>query len=83
MGYVRKTGAGAQSAFTTVKQSPGPNVDFSCSPCRWGDYSGATPDPSPANTDGHGTVWLTGMWASGTQSRSSAVWRSWNWSVAI
>lgn len=37
---VSKRGTNAQSAFVVVRQSLGPNVDFSCSPtCRWGDYS--------------------------------------------
>lgn len=26
--------------------SAGAAVDFSCSPCRWGDYAGASPDPA-------------------------------------
>ena len=36
----------ALAGFLLVRRSLGANVDFTCGPtCRWGDYSGATPDP--------------------------------------
>jgi hypothetical protein len=77
---VSKRGSAAQSGWVLVHQSPGPNVDFSCSPtCRWGDYSGATPDPDP--TVG-GRVWLSGEWNVAATDGSSTVWRTWNWSAA-
>jgi len=64
---VSKIGAGAQSAFVLVKQSTTFENDFSCSPtCRWGDYSGATPDPTASPASAHGEVWLTNEWATGT-----------------
>jgi hypothetical protein len=46
--FVWKNAAGAQSPLQNLVQSPGASVDLSCSstiPCRWGDYSGASPDP--------------------------------------
>jgi hypothetical protein len=59
-----------------VKQSLGPNVDFSCSPCRWGDYSGATPDPLVGSG---GQVWLSGEWNNPATDGSATVWQTWNW----
>jgi len=69
---VSKTGAGAQSSFVLVFQSTTPDVDGSCSPCRWGDYGGATPDPGVSLTAAHGEVWLSNQWTDGGP-------RSWNW----
>src|SRR5947209_15098469 len=43
---VSKIGTNAQSGLVLVNQATGPENDFSCSPCRWGDYPGATPDPA-------------------------------------
>ena len=73
-----KRGTDPQSTFVPVKQSLGPNVDFSCSPCRWGDYSGATPDPVAANG---GQVWLSGEWNNPATDGSATVWQTWNWSA--
>ena len=57
---------GAVSAPVVVKKAVGPYRDFSCvapcSTCRWGDYSGAAPDPRPS-TFGTGAVWLTNQYA--------------------
>jgi hypothetical protein len=71
---VWKKGANAQSALKKLVQSPAANVDFSCSStaaCRWGDYSGASPDPAVA-----GRVWLANQYnlAAG---KSSTAWRTW------
>jgi hypothetical protein len=47
--FLWKPGGGAQSALNNLLQSPGADVDLSCSStaaCRWGDYSGASPDPA-------------------------------------
>jgi hypothetical protein len=72
---VSKVGSNAQSAFVLVKQSTSFENDFSCSPtCRWGDYSGATPDPAAAIGNANGEVWLTNEWADG-----GSIMRSWNW----
>ncbi len=69
---VSKIGAGAQSAFVLVKQSTTSDNDFTCSPCRWGDYGGATPDPAASIGASTGVVWLTNEWTNGTN-------QTWNW----
>jgi hypothetical protein len=79
---VSKLGAGAQSAFVMVKQSPGPEEGFDCfelGKCRWGDYSGAVPDPRASLSGSTGKVWLTNMWASGDIDPLNATWRTWIW----
>jgi hypothetical protein len=76
---VSKQGSSAQSAFVLVRQSLGANVDFTCGPtCRWGDYSGATPDPLAS---AGGQVWLSGEWNLPTTDGSATVWQTWNWSA--
>jgi hypothetical protein len=63
-----------------VKQSGGPNIDTSCAPtCRWGDYSGARPDPLPSSG---GQVWLSGEWNLSSTDNSGTDWQTWNWSAA-
>jgi hypothetical protein len=75
----KKPGSG-QSDFVLVKQSAGANVDFSCGPtCRWGDYSGATPDPLIGSG---GRVWLSGEWNRPSVDGSAPTWATWNWSAA-
>jgi hypothetical protein len=83
---VSKVGANAQSQFVLVKQSPfGPYIDFSCngegrgSTCRWGDYSGASPDPAASLTGTSGKVWLSNEWNVSNGNRAFADWRTWNW----
>lgn len=79
---VSKIGANAQSAFVLIKQSPGPDEGFDCfelGRCRWGDYSGAVPDPRASLTGPTGKVWLTNMWASGDTDPLAATWRTWIW----
>ena len=69
---VSKVGAGAQSALVVVKQSTTFDNDFTCAPtCRWGDYGGATPDPTK-KTGATGEVWLSNEWTNGTN-------QTWNW----
>ena len=80
---VSKRGLNAQSGFTKVQQSPGPNEDFTCSPCRWGDYAGASPDPAAA-TGGSavtGQVWFTNQWNRASTDNINIDWTTWNWSV--
>src|SRR5439155_8723138 len=77
--FVWKNGAGPQSALSNIVQSGGPNVDFSCSPCRWGDYSGASPDPAAAGSTG--TVWLGNQYNLANGSTSSTAWRTWIFAV--
>ena len=66
---VSKVGNNAQSGFVMVKQSLGPSTDF-----RWGDYSGASPDPAADLGGTEGNVWLTGEWNS-----PNASWLTENW----
>ncbi len=80
---VSQRGTGAQSGFVLVRQSLGPNVDFSCGSsvpnvCRWGDYGGATPDPLKAMG---GQVWLSGEWNNPMTDGLTPTWQTWNWSA--
>lgn len=76
---VSKKPGSAQSAWVVVTQSTGPNIDFTCSPkCRWGDYSGATPDPL---IGAGGQVWLSGEWNRPFTDGSTPTWATWNWSA--
>ena len=50
-------GNNAQSGFVLVKQSLGPSTNF-----RWGDYSGASPDPAADLNGTEGNVWCTAEW---------------------
>jgi hypothetical protein len=71
---VEKIGAGAQSAMVSVHAATVAENDFSCAPtCRWGDYSGATPDPAANQSGSHGEVWLTNEYAGGSKINT------WNW----
>jgi hypothetical protein len=77
---VSKRGASAQSAFVSVRQSTGATIDFTCGPtCRWGDYSGATPDPV---IGAGGQVWLSGEWNRPSIDGSTPTWATWNWAAA-
>jgi hypothetical protein len=79
--FVWKKGSNAQTGLNLLLQSPGPNVDFSCSPCRWGDYSGATPDPAADQLGTAGRVWLANQWNVASATTSDTDWRTWIWSV--
>ena len=68
---------GSQSLLTNLVQATGPNVDFSCTDtgtCRWGDYSGASPDPGA--TGAVGKVWLGNQYNLANGSTSSTSWRT-------
>lgn len=80
--FVYKMGSAPQSGFVLVKQSPGPNEDFSCSPCRWGDYSAARPDPLDVSGTA-GTVWLSNEWNVASIDPDGVDWRTRNWAVAL
>ena len=80
--FLWKNGTSTQSALAILVQSGGPNIDFSCSsttPCRWGDYSGASPDPAASGTAG--TVWLANQYNLANGSTSSTAWRTWLFGV--
>jgi hypothetical protein len=55
--------------------STDPDQDFSCSPCRWGDYAGATPDPKRTRV-----VWGTSE-VLGPPSGDKAHWRTRNFAL--
>jgi len=82
--FVWKKGTSAQSALTNLVQATGPNVDFSCSAtsaCRWGDYSGASPDPAATGTGSVGRVWLANQYNLAGGTTSSTAWRTWLFAV--
>jgi hypothetical protein len=79
---VSKVGNNPQSAFVLVKQSPGVNWDNFCNQfgfCRWGDYSGANPDPAADMTQPAGRVWLTNEWNVASQNNLDKDARTHNW----
>jgi len=79
--FLWKHGSDPQSALKTLVQSSGPNVDFSCdtnTPCRWGDYSGASPDPAGGSV---GRVWLGNQYNLAGGTTSSTSWRTWVFAV--
>lgn len=83
---VSKVGAHRQSAPFVVKSSPGPYITAECfesvrGACRWGDYSGASPDPAPGTTR-TGQVWLTNQWNLASTDDNDLDWRTWNWAAA-
>jgi hypothetical protein len=77
--------SGGALSFLLVRNGVGPYRDFSCPSagdpfCRWGDYSGATPDPLPPRTRprlDRGAVWGTNQF-SGVLNPSAATanWRT-------
>jgi hypothetical protein len=70
---VSKVGSNPQSGFVIVHRSTSPDNDFTCSPCRWGDYGGATSDPAASLTGTSGQVWLT------NEAVTSGNNTTWNW----
>lgn len=75
---VSKIGSGAVSGLVLIKQSNTSDKNFSCSPCRWGDYGGATPDPAASLTASTGVVWLSNQWTTGGSNFASGD-QTWNW----
>jgi hypothetical protein len=57
-----------------IHQATAPDTDYSCSPCRWGDYSGASPDPASTT---QGQVWGTGMFSMANGANNPG-WGTWN-----
>jgi hypothetical protein len=81
--FVWKHAGEAQSPLDNLVQSSGAAVDFSCStttPCRWGDYSGASPDPA-AGGGSAGRVWLGNQYAIAGGTTSTTSWRTWLFGV--
>lgn len=76
---VSKKGSNSQSAFVLVVQSSAPlDPPGSCGDlgCRWGDYSGATPDPAASLIATKGRVWLTNEYTSGDSTRPTRNWEA-------
>jgi hypothetical protein len=66
------------SIGVVVTGSSGPDSDFSCGGvCRWVDFAGATPDPTPV-AGPSGTVWLTNMYIGASQPGGTN-WATFNW----
>jgi hypothetical protein len=75
---VSKIGGGAQSGQVAVFNGTKPLTGFDCtapapSPCRWGDYAAATPDPSTANR-----IWNVSQYGNGAPSSTFATSKTWN-----
>jgi hypothetical protein len=82
--FVWKKGANSQSPLTNLVQATGPNIDSSCSDttaCRWGDYSGASPDP--AATGAAGTIWLANQYNFASSTSADTDWRTWVFGVRL
>jgi hypothetical protein len=82
--YLWRNGNGTQTGLNNIVQSPGADVDISCSsaaPCRWGDYSGAVPDPAAPATGSVGKVWLANQYNLAGGSTSTVSWRTWIFGV--
>jgi hypothetical protein len=79
---VSKVGAALQSPEVVVKASEtfyrGPECIGGL--CRWGDYAGATPDPTPAADSPR--VWLVNEFAFNPGEPTAAGWKPWNWIAA-
>jgi hypothetical protein len=71
------------SPIFEVQASGGFNEDQSCieGACRWGDFSGATPDPASNPYANQGLVWLSNQWNVASADASGVDWRTVNWAV--
>lgn len=86
---VSKVGNNAQSNPAIVHAGPANDMGKDCLLnnqgqflCRWGDYSGATPDPAASQSGSTGRVWLTQMYATGGgPSTIMSEWGTWNWAA--
>jgi hypothetical protein len=79
---VSKIGGAPQSAPVLVKSSPAPYLSYDCpmpsDTCRWGDYSGAVPDPTASPTGAHGVVWGANEWnVANPNPTGGTSWRTW------
>jgi hypothetical protein len=81
IGIISKRAIAAPSPIKFLQHSPGPNVDYDCfqptrSACRWGDYSGTSPDPGAPARKSTGQVWLTNQWNVKSTDDMAAAWRT-------
>jgi hypothetical protein len=69
---------GTMGSESTLVTSTANDRDFSCSPCRWGDYAGASPDPSDSSL-----VWGSNQY-NGTASAppNRLGWQTRNFAIA-
>jgi hypothetical protein len=77
---VSKRGHEPQRTPQLVKQSEVPYLPAGCPGelCRWGDYSGAAPDPTASPSGRHGVVWGAGEWNGVNPNPSGGPgWRTW------
>jgi hypothetical protein len=84
---VSKRGRAPQSSPRLVKQSTAPYHSFDCAAagivCRWGDYSGAAPDPTANPRAPHGVVWGASEWNVANPNPAGATaWRTWIFSAS-
>jgi hypothetical protein len=73
-----RTGSTSLSTMSdelTLGTSSAIDQDFSCSPCRWGDYAGASPDPSNSNV-----IWGSNQ-LNGPVSSNNARWTTRNFAL--
>jgi hypothetical protein len=81
IGIVSKRGTNPQSAISVIKASSVPNIDGNCfqttrSACRWGDYSGTSPDPGASAANSAGQVWITNQWSVESSAEHQSAWRT-------
>ncbi|HEX9549234.1 MAG TPA: hypothetical protein VF942_17975, partial [Acidimicrobiales bacterium] len=74
--------SGAMSGELVLRRSTVAYTDFSCyspfgPPCRWGDYSGMSPDPTNCTT-----VWGTNMLSGDVAANGGVSWATQNFAVA-
>ena len=76
---VSKIGDKPQAPFVFVRQSSGPLPDSDCGSdaCRWGDYSGAAPDPGAVLGLASGKVWLGNQYVTPTFNNLNV--KTWVW----
>jgi len=74
---------GGALQFLLVRNGAGPYIDFTCpfagTICRWGDYSGATPDPVALVGDNTALIWGTNQFSGVVDPSPSAA----NWVTRI
>jgi hypothetical protein len=80
---VSKVRDGPVSPWVLIKQSSAPAVDFTCSPCRWGDFASASPDPAANTTAPHGVVWFSNEWNARGNTDNDLEWRTLDWDVKL
>lgn len=77
---VSSVNGGPLSGIRIIQNGAGPYRDFTCpgakNTCRWGDYSGANPDPVVPGGADHGVVWGTNQFGRTNPPANGANWRT-------